>query len=396
VNVVLHYHEIALKGRNRPFFVAALARNLRRATSDLGGRVRVLGGRLWLDAPDATRWEALDERLSRVFGVANYSRAASVPADLAALKQAAVRAVQGRRFSSFRVTTKRSDKSFGHISTEIDREVGGAIKAATGVKVDLERPELNVFVEVLRDRILYFTEKLPGPGGFPVGSSGRVAALLSGGIDSPVAAWRIMKRGCRVSLIHFHAFPLQDHTTIDKVRELARVLARWQFRSRLLLVPFGSVQQTIVAAVPPPLRVVLYRRFMLRIAEALSRRLRAKALVTGESLGQVASQTLDNLSVIDAAAQGPVLRPLVGMDKEEITREARRIGSFEISTLPDQDCCQLFVPKSPATAARPEEVQAAESSLDVDGLVAAAVREASEERFTFPDADREAKREDEP
>jgi thiamine biosynthesis protein ThiI len=211
-----------------------------------------------------------------------------------------------------------------------------------------------------------------------------VVALLSGGIDSPVAAYRLMKRGCTVTLAHFHAFPLQDRTTIDKTRELARILTRFQFRTRLLLVPFAPVQQAIVAACPAPLRVVLYRRFMVRIAEALARRVRTKALVTGESLGQVASQTLDNMAVIDEAAQGPILRPLVGMDKEEITAEARRIGTFDVSTLPDQDCCQLYVPKSPALAATLEQVREAESSLDEAALVQAALLGAEEERFEFP------------
>jgi thiamine biosynthesis protein ThiI len=195
-----------------------------------------------------------------------------------------------------------------------------------------------------------------------------------------------MKRGCRALLVHFHAFPIQDHTTIDKVRDLARILTRLQFRTRLLLVPFGPVQQTIVAGCPAPLRVVLYRRFMVRIAEALAVRQRAKALVTGESLGQVASQTLDNIAVIDEAARGPILRPLVGMDKEEITVEARRIGTFVVSTLPDQDCCQLFVPKSPATAAKIGEIRQAEAALDVDALVRTAIAATEEERFEFPPA----------
>jgi thiamine biosynthesis protein ThiI len=250
--------------------------------------------------------------------------------------------------------------------------------------VDLDHPHTTVLVEVLTDRILFSFEKVPGPGGFAVGSSGKVAALLSGGIDSPVAAYRMMKRGCTVLLVHFHAFPLQDHTTIDKTRALAGVLTRYQYASRLLLVPFGPVQQTIVAATPAPLRVVLYRRFMVRIAEALAARRKAKALVTGESLGQVASQTLDNMSVIDEAARGPVLRPLVGMDKDEITGQARRIGTYEVSTLPDQDCCQLFVPRSPATAATLEQVRAAEAELDVAGLVESALRGTEEERFSFP------------
>jgi tRNA uracil 4-sulfurtransferase len=385
--VLARYHEIALKGGNRGFFVERLAANLRRACADLGGaRVRSLPGRLQIQLPDDVPWEVARARIAAVFGVANFSRVGEAPRDLDALATAVLEALQGQQFSSFRVRTKRSDKAFPHHSGTVDRTLGAAIHASTGVPVDLEHADLTVFVEVLRDRICYSFEKVPGPGGFPVGSAGRVMALLSGGIDSPVAAWRLMKRGCTVVLVHFHAFPLQDHSTIDKARLLSQALARWQFKSRLLLVPFGAVQQTIVALSPAPLRVVLYRRFMVRIAEALAARKKAKALVTGESLGQVASQTLDNMSVIDAAARGPVLRPLVGMDKEEITANARRIGTFEISTLPDQDCCQLFVPRSPATSAKPDEVAAAEASLDVDGLVAAALAGVEEEVFNFPPA----------
>jgi thiamine biosynthesis protein ThiI len=189
-----------------------------------------------------------------------------------------------------------------------------------------------------------------------------------------------------VSFATFHAFPLQDRTLMDKARELARALTRFQYRSRLLLVPFAPVQQVVVACCPAPLRVVLYRRFMVRIGEALAARHGAKALVTGESLGQVASQTLDNMSVIDQAAAGPVLRPLVGMDKDEITQQARRIGTYDISTLPDQDCCQLFVPRSPATAAHLPEVLDAERALDVRALIAAAVSDTAEERFDYPEA----------
>jgi thiamine biosynthesis protein ThiI len=385
MQVVVHYHEIALKGRNRPFFVQKLAESLRRATSDFpGAKVHVMAGRLSVVVPDQVGWEAVRERMATVFGVANFSLAHETPADLDALKAAVVGSLAGRSFASFRVRTKRSHKGFPRTSVEVDRELGAAVQAATGARVDLDEPALTVHVEVLRDRIFYSFDKQPGPGGFAVGSSGRVLALLSGGIDSPVAAHRLMKRGCTVVFGHFHAFPLLDHTTIDKARELARVLSRYQYRSRLLLVPFGPVQQTIVAAAPAPLRVVLYRRFMVRIGEALAARHRAKALVTGESLGQVASQTLDNLAVIDEAARGPILRPLVGMDKEEITAQARHIGTFTISTLPDQDCCQLFVPRSPATAATLEEVLSAEAALDIPALVSAAVGGTEEERFSFP------------
>jgi tRNA uracil 4-sulfurtransferase len=385
MHVVVRYHEIALKGKNRPFFVQRLVDSLRTATSDFAGaKVQALSGRVSVEVDDAVGWDVLRGRLATVFGVANFSLAGQVPADLQALQAAVLGGLAGRSFRSFRVRAKRSHKGFPRTSVEIDRELGAAVQAKTGARVDLGEPELTVHVEVLRDRILYSFDKQPGPGGFAVGSSGRVLALLSGGIDSPVAAHRLMKRGCTVVFAHFHAFPLLDHTTIDKARDLARILARYQYRSRLLLVPFGAVQQTIVASAPAPLRVVLYRRFMVRIAEVLAARQRAKALVTGESLGQVASQTLDNIAVIDEAARGPILRPLVGMDKEEITAQARAIGTFTVSTLPDQDCCQLFVPRSPATAAKLDAVRRAEADLDVSGLVSTAVGGVEEERFSFP------------
>jgi thiamine biosynthesis protein ThiI len=385
MRVVVRYHELALKGKNRPFFVRALAESLRRATADVSGvRVGVHENRLFLDTPAAVPWDLIRERVGNVLGVANFSPSIEVLPDMQALKQATIAALAGMGPASFRVSTKRSFKGFPLISTEVDRQLGGSIKAATGWRVDLNGPELTVFVEVLRDRIYVSLQKLPGPGGFPVGTAGRVVALLSGGIDSPVAAWRMMKRGCTVVPVHLHAFPLLDHTTIDKARDLARILARFQFRVRLLLAPFGPVQQTIVASCPEPLRVVLYRRFMVRIAEELARRHRAKALVTGESLGQVASQTLDNMTVIDEAARGPVLRPLVGMDKDEIVAQAKRIGTFETSTLPDQDCCQLFVPRHPATAAHIDEVRKAEEALDVAGLVRRCVSDTEAEIFEFP------------
>lgn len=347
-------------------------------------RVRSYAGRVELQADDAVAWPALRERLERSFGIANFSRVWEAPRDLDALTAGVLAGIEGEGFASFRISSRRSDKGFALRSAEIDRALGAAVAARTGARVDLTRPERIVYVEVLHDRMLYSFERLPGPGGFPVGASGRVLALLSGGIDSPVAAWRMMKRGCSVHLVSFHAFPLQDRTLIDKVQDLARLLARWQLRSKLLLVPFAQVQQTVVAHCPAPLRVVIYRRFMLRIAERRARKVHAKALVTGESLGQVASQTLDNIAAIDAAATLPVLRPLVGMDKQEITAQAEALGTFGISTLPDQDCCQLFVPRSPAVAASLEAVHAAEAALDVHGLVDAALDAAEERRFDFP------------
>ena len=226
---------------------------------------------------------------------------------------------------------------------------------------------------MLPEHAFYFFGKEPGAGGLPTGTGGRVACLLSGGIDSPVAAYRMMRRGCSVLLIHFHSYPILSRASQEKVREIAVLLTKYQLRSRLVLVPFGELQQQVVLGVPPELRVVIYRRLMLRIAERLARKWRARALVTGEVIGQVASQTLENMTVIAAATTLEVLRPLVGMDKDEIAAEAERLGTLPISNIPDQDCCQLFTPRHPATRARVEDVDAAEAALPIDAMVDAAV-----------------------
>src|SRR5581483_1190416 len=285
----------------------------------------------------------------------------------------------------FRIETQRGDKTFPLTSPEINRRLGATVREKTGARVDLENAALTVTVEILPRDAFFGFDKIAGAGGLPVGASGRVAALISGGFDSPVAAYRMMQRGCRVIFVHFHSAPYQDKTSQEKVRRLVARLTRHQFQSRLYLVPFGEVQRRIVAAVARPLRVVLYRRMMLRIGEAIARREKARALITGESLGQVASQTLDNLAVIEAAARLPILRPLVGMDKQEIIDQARRIGTFDISSVPDQDCCQLFVPKHPATRARFADVAEDEARFDVEELLRYGIDNALQEEFTFPD-----------
>jgi thiamine biosynthesis protein ThiI len=324
------------------------------------------------------------ERIGAVFGVANFSLVERTARDVEALRDRILDSLDGARFESFRIDTQRGDKTFPLTSPEINRVLGAAVKERSRARVDLENPAFTVFVEILPRDAFFGFNKIPGPGGLPVGASGRVVALISGGIDSPVASYRMMQRGCRLIFVHFHSAPYQDKTSQEKVRELLKRLTRHQFNSRLFLVPFGEIQRQIVAAVGRPLRVILYRRMMLRIAEAIARREKAKALITGESLGQVASQTLENMAVIQQAATLPILRPLVGMDKQEIIDQARRIGTFDISSIPDQDCCQLFVPKHPATKASLADVEKDEASFEVKEMVRLGVENAVEEEFSFP------------
>ncbi|NUR56871.1 MAG: tRNA 4-thiouridine(8) synthase ThiI [Acidobacteria bacterium] len=382
---IVHYQEIALKGKNRPWFIARLVRNIRQAVGGLGVReVRVLMGRIEIVlGPDAS-WEAVRDRLSRVFGIGNFARAGRAPLDVDAIAAEILNDLGPDDPPTFRVSARRADKRFPLTSPQIEREVGGRIKEARGWTVDLEDPALTIRVEALTTDAFYSFGKEPGPGGLPVGASGRVACLLSGGIDSPVASWRMMRRGCRVLFVHFHSYPILSRASQDKARELARLLTAFQFDSRLVLVPFGEIQQRVVLTVAPPLRVVIYRRLMLRIAERIARANRAQALVTGEVVGQVASQTLENLSTIGSVAGLPVLRPLIGMDKDEITAEAQRLGTFPISIIPDQDCCTLFTPRHPATKARRHEIELAESQLPIDEIVTGAVGAAAIEEFHFP------------
>jgi tRNA uracil 4-sulfurtransferase len=384
-SVLVRYHEIALKKGNRPYFIELLKRNLVSAVKDLGIKeVRNLPARVLLTFKGDYDTRVLIERISGVFGVANFSLVERTPRDFDALRARILESLDGSRFSSFRIETQRGDKTFALKSPEINRQLGAAVKEQSGARVDLTNAELTVTVEILPRDAFFGFNKIAGAGGLPVGASGRVVALISGGIDSPVAAYRMMQRGCRLIFVHFHSTPYLDQTSQEKVRQLVAELTRRQFQSRLYLIPFGEIQRQIVAAVARPLRVVLYRRMMLRIAEQVARREKCQALITGESLAQVASQTLENMAVIEQAAQLPILRPLVGMDKQEIIDQARRIGTYEISSIPDQDCCQLFVPKHPATKARLADVQEDESRLDVEELIRLGTLNATEEEFVFP------------
>jgi thiamine biosynthesis protein ThiI len=332
-----------------------------------------------------TPWEAARDRVANVFGIGNFARAGRAPLDVDAIAAEILKDLGPEDPPSFRLSARRSDKRFPLTSPEIEREVGGRIKEARGWHVNLSDPAMTIHVEALSKEAFYFFGKERGAGGLPVGASGKVACLLSGGIDSPVAAWRMMRRGCRVVFVHFHSYPILSRASQEKARELATSLARFQYHSRLMLVPFGEIQQRVVLAVPPPLRVVVYRRLMMRIAERLARLNRAQALVTGEVVGQVASQTLENMATIDTVVSLPVLRPLVGMDKEEITAEAQRLGTYPISIIPDQDCCTLFTPKHPATKAKRHEVERAEEALPVAEIVEQAAAAAVVEHFSFPD-----------
>ncbi|MEC9238830.1 uncharacterized protein METZ01_LOCUS25856 [marine metagenome] len=386
-HVIVKTHELALKGKNRPWFMRKLTDNLRIATRGSGVE-RIWKGQLMvgLTLSDEECWPEVKSRLKEVFGVAKFYKAYELPQDLDGLKARIPELLAGRTFSSFRITTNRADKRFPMNSAEINRDLGTFVKDLTGAQVNLKYPELSIYVDIQTSGFLIYFDEVKAHGGLPVGVSGKVAVMLSGGIDSPVAAWQMMKRGCQAMFVHFHSYPLVDRTSMEKAVDLVEHLNRYQYESNLFMAPLGEIQKKIILTCPPSYRVVLYRRFMVRITEVLARRNRAKAIITGESCGQVASQTLENIAVVDQSAGMPILRPLIGHNKEEIVNMAQNIGTFTTSILPDQDCCTLFVPKHPETKADLDTVLRLEESLSVDEIVKDAVENTERRHFASPEA----------
>jgi thiamine biosynthesis protein ThiI len=365
--VLLKFGEIVLRGRNRGRFYDDLERNLRRALADLGPlELRQRGGVLAVisDDPDDALARARD-----VMGVALVHPALIVERSREGAVAAAIELLHERPGRTFAVRARRRDKRFELDSRELAILVGRAVQDELGLDVDLDNPDLEIHLEVDRDEIFAFTEKLPGRGGLPVGSSGRALVLLSGGIDSPVAAYRMMKRGLRCDFVHFSGRPFTGPESIYKAYAQVARLDRFQGRSRLFVVAFGSAQRQLATVGAGRLQVLAQRRLMVRAAAALARRERVRALVTGDSLGQVASQTLANLAAVEVASDLPILRPLIGLDKAEIVGEAKSLGTLEISNLPADDCCTLFAHKLAETRVHPAKLARLEGRLEVDELV---------------------------
>jgi len=393
--LLLKYGEVALKGKNRPLFERALNRNLSgalgRALSGAPGagdrdvsrsvEVRHVHGRFYADLGldvDALTARRLAEAAARVFGIVGVAAARRVPLDLESITVAAIGVVRevktARPVRTFKLEVRRANKTFPLGSPEIATIVGRRVlEEVPGVAVDVHEPDLRVGIEVRDDAAYLYGDELPGPGGLPVGTSGRAVALISGGIDSPVAMWMAMKRGLVTVPLHFWSYPFTGERARQKVVDLCSVLAGWGPLPDLLVCPFTDIQTQIRDRCPEALRITLMRRMMMRVAARVAGREEALAVVTGESLGQVASQTLESLATIEAVIQLPVLRPLIGLDKEEIVARARSIGTYDISTLPYADCCTLFVPSHPRTKPSRREAESAEKALEIDRLVGDAV-----------------------
>ena len=376
--ILLKLGELVLKGLNRRSFEDKLQANIYRRLNHLGQfRVYTRQSTTYVEPMnDACDMDGAWEALKKVFGVVGLSRARACDKDKDAIL-AAAREYLGDKLAAartFKVETKRADKTFPMTSIQLSQYVGGELDDLyPDLKVDVHHPELTVHIEVRDYAAFVHADPEPGAGGLPVGINGRAVSLLSGGIDSPVASWMIAKRGVALEMVHFFSYPYTSPEAKEKVIELARLLTPWCGRLTVHVVPFTAIQEELRRSCPQELFTLIMRRFMMRISQAVADRCGAKALVTGECLGQVASQTMEAMAVTGAVTRLPILRPVVGMDKEDIVRVAREIGTFDTSILPYEDCCTVFTPRHPRLRPTLEEVEAAETSLDVEAMVRSAV-----------------------
>ena len=370
--LLVRFGEVHLKGQNRPFFLRKLVSNVRRAVEDIGGHVWLADSRIYVS--QAQDMAQCIERVCKVFGVHSVSPAVEMDKDYEAIAAQCVEMLRGKT-GSFKVSARRSDKRFPMDSMVLQRELGGKIlEAMPHLKVDVHKPDHVMSVEI-RDFAYLYVDEVMGVGGMPMGTGGRAALLLSGGIDSPVAGWSIMKRGVQVQGIHFHSFPYTSERAKQKVLDLAAIMGEYAGNMLVHVVPFTEIQLAIHEKCPDELGTVLMRRYMMRIAQRLAQKNHCQALITGESIGQVASQTMEALVCTDQVVDMPVFRPLIGMDKLEIMDIARKIGTYETSIQPFEDCCTVFTPRHPCTKPKIEDLIQAEQALDSEALIQKAVEE---------------------
>lgn len=377
--ILVRLGELALKGKNRNQFESRLIHNIEARLHPFPNvKIHKTFGRIYIDL-NGSDMDAIIERLQKVFGVVSFSPAIRVEQELDLIKAAALQVIDDLDLppKTFKVSARRTDRTFPISSQELPHHIGGYILSNRDgqIKVDVHNPDVEVKIEVREEGVYIMGKVIPGAGGFPVGTNGKVLLLLSGGIDSPVAGWYMLKKGVRLEAIHFHSYPFTSERAKDKVIDLAQQLTAWGGRIRLHVVPFTEIQTEIKKKCPEDLLVTVMRRYMMRIAERVADNIDALALATGESLGQVASQTLDSMNTINRVIDLPVLRPLIAMDKTEIIKVAQDIGTFNTSILPYEDCCTIFTPKNPRTKPKPRVLDRIEalSGMEMDRLIEDAV-----------------------
>jgi len=381
---VVHYSEIGIKGDNREKFEKKLVDNMKVSLKGLGiERVKRLYGRVVVETGENSDLKKIGERLKKIPGIVNFSFADDVPVDLDDIRKALEKLAEEKEIKTFAVRCRRSVKQFKHNSRQVNEMMGEFLARKFNWKVDLEKPDCTFFIEITEKSAFVYTDKMRGVGGLPVTSSGKLVSLISGGIDSPVASWMMMRRGCSIVFIHFHNWSREKEVVKDKVESIVKMLSAYQPETKLYMVPFEEIQKKITMAIPADHRMIVYRRVMLDIGNRICEKENALGFVTGDSVGQVASQTLENLSAISKKAAFPIFSPLIGTDKLEIIDMAKRIGTYDVSILPYSDCCSFLVSEHPQTKARLDDVESMEKNLDIGELIKQAVENAEVKHFSI-------------
>jgi thiamine biosynthesis protein ThiI len=375
-SIVVHYGEIGTKGKNRSFFEKKLVENIKWSLKNQFISVKRIFGRIIVEINEDTKITELKEDLSNIFGIQNFSFSVKTSLDIDKIKKISLSLIP-EKAKSFRIKATRSNKTFKYSSSELNNMLGEYVQKNKKIKVDLENPDTTIFIEITESNAFVYNQKIKSLGGLPVGVSGKVISLISGGIDSPVSSFFMMKRGCSIVYLHFYNSTINTAQSLEKVVSLVKVLSKYQFKTKLYLVPFEDIQKEIIKEVNSRFRMIIYKRFMLMIAEKILESEKAEALVDGSNIAQVASQTLSNMNVIKNATRHSLLSPLLGFDKEEIIDVAKRIKTFELSILPYQDCCSFLISEHPATKSNLEEIEKLESKLNKKQLVDNAVNSAS-------------------
>ena len=386
--LIVKYGEIGVKGKNRYIFENKLIKNVKNILKPIGKfNVYKEYGRIYVDL-DGYDYEEVVEEVKKVFGIVGVCPAVRAEKDYNLLKELALKMLEEKieqGYKSFKVDSRRGDKDFKLTSQEMSVDIGGYLvsQVKDKIAVDVRNPEVKIHCELRQNHVMVYSDTIPGYGGLPLGTNGRAMSLLSGGIDSPVASWMVAKRGMELECIHFHSYPFTSEKSQEKVRDLAQILAKYCGRVRLHKVNMLEIQKSIGLNCKDEEMTIISRRFMMRIAERVAESRHCDALVTGESIGQVASQTIQGLTCTNASVKMPVFRPLIAMDKTEIIEVAQKIGTFETSILPEEDCCTVFSPKKPVTKPKLDRIEADEASLDVEGLIADAIEKMEVEIIEF-------------
>ena len=386
--LIVKYGEIGVKGKNRYIFENKLIKNVKNILKPIGKfNVYKEYGRIYVDL-DGYDYEEVVEEVKKVFGIVGVCPAVRAEKDYNLLKELALKMLEEKieqGYKSFKVDSRRGDKDFKLTSQEMSLDIGGYLvsQVKDKIAVDVRNPEVKIHCELRQNHVMVYSDTIPGYGGLPLGTNGRAMSLLSGGIDSPVASWMVAKRGMELECIHFHSYPFTSEKSQEKVRDLAQILAKYCGRVRLHKVNMLEIQKSIGLNCKDEEMTIISRRFMMRIAERVAESRHCDALITGESIGQVASQTIQGLTCTNASVKMPVFRPLIAMDKTEIIEVAQKIGTFETSILPEEDCCTVFSPKKPVTKPKLDRIEADEASLDVEGLIADAIEKMEVEIIEF-------------